>query len=376
MKKLLSSLVILVLSLSVLTVTASADNVVLLDPVKGDLVKWNNAITYTYDEDGYVSGRTITTTSATIFANSTSSANATKYGGIQYRTAYESSDGSMVRGTPQSYWKNNFTWEFDFKFTDINSGVAPNSAINCFDLLFSDSSGNYWQNMIRFYMNKNQTQYNVRWAGSSGISSSNPAACELEVGKTYHLKIEADLRSGKGIYATFTNPETGYSRTSKSPLMLPNLPINNNILTDSVPTIMRTNCALSLELSNEKFYVDRFVAKTPQITCEDNTIKVSADAVNITDLKYWTYPPTLLCAVYDNENKLVASNKNNHYISNGIDSLGTYSYSTDVSVENLADGTYTVKAFVWNDLDKIQPYDNCLVEKTLTISGGAAVLSE
>lgn len=53
-----------------------------------------------------------------------------------------------------------------------------------------------------------------------------------------------------------------------------------------------------------------------------------------------------------------------------------YSTSIDLSTLDLADGIYTVKAFVWNNFDNMNPYANSYVEKTLTVSGGVATLSE
>ena len=370
MKKLLSVLLVLVLSFSMLAVTASADNVLLLDPIRGDLIIPNGEgfITTTLGSDGYISGRTFKTTETTgkTFANGTN-----KIGHLSYKAGYTSATtGEVVKGDAKPYWDNSFSWEFDFNLKSLKLGT--NSQSYFFDILFGTASSPGFNNMIRFYPNSSGNKYTVRWFGNYPISSASATTYDLDLNKIYHLKIEADLRNDRYMYVTFTNPETGFTKTTKSPCAIPEVFLSDGTLN----TVLRNNSgAIEFELTNEKFYMDRFTVSGATVAYSNNEITASASATNTTGTTYYTRIPILISAIYNSNDELIAYDYNNEYVA-GIPSKTAHNYSTTMSTTDLPNGTYTVKAFVWNNLDKMQPYDNCLVEKTLTVSGGVATLSE
>ena len=79
--------------------------------------------------------------------------------------------------------------------------------------------------------------------------------------------------------------------------------------------------------------------------------------------------------MYTADDKLVASDINTPYVQSAV-AMEANEYSAEADITKLADGTYKVKAFVWNSINKMQPYDNCLVENTLTITDGVAAITE
>ena len=216
----------------------------------------------------------------------------------------------------------------------------------------------------------------------------------LKAGNTYHIKFEVDVRKGL-THVTFTNPyvEVNEDGSFKQKLSQPageGVKIFTKTTTSTsalgatqttsladiktgwkrVNVVMQAKSATKLTLSNEKFYIDRFWSMPPELSVDGNNVTATANAINITNFKYYATMPSLLLAVY-NGDELVDYGENSPY-AEGTETLTDYKYTA--TVENLADGTYTVKAFVWNNLDKMQPYDNCLVEKTLTVSGGVATI--
>ena len=393
MKKLLSVLLVLVLSFSILAVTVSADNMVLLDPQAGDINTTNATyITQEKDSNGVFTGRTIDASSiASVTTVAKAEDNSFVYRNFSQNDSGYGFDGGSAR------FKNNFTWEFDFSFDKL---PATTGDAGCFYIQF----GSAWQNAIKFWA-VSATDYYVRWASNSNdyvisaISSSNiwnGGAFMLKAGNTYHIKFEVDVRKGL-THVTFTNPyvEVNEDGSFKQKLSQPageGVKIFTKTTTSTsalgatqttsladiktgwkrVNVVMQAKSATKLTLSNEKFYIDRFWSMPPELSVDGNNVTATANAINITNFKYYATMPSLLLAVY-NGDELVDYGKNSPY-AEGTETLTDYKYSA--TVENLADGTYTVKAFVWNNLDKMQPYDNCLVEKTLTVSGGVATLSE
>ena len=62
---------------------------------------------------------------------------------------------------------------------------------------------------------------------------------------------------------------------------------------------------------------------------------------------------------------------------NSMTGFKAYDYSTVLyKLDSLQNGTYTVKAFLWNTADKMVAYPNCLVEKTLTVTNGTVTMAD
>lgn len=400
MKKLFSVLSAAVLSLSVLAVTASADGMVLLDPYPGDIITNNPTyITDVKDSNGIVTGRVIDastiTASTTLASAEQDETKENTY--LRYRNyAHNDSGYGFDGGTAR--FKNNFVWEFDFNFESLPSTDGDGG---CF---FIQLGGN-WQNAVKFIKYADAQTYYIQWGSHtdtngkyiSMLESSNnwkASGFALEPGKTYHLKFEADVRKDK-LHVTFTNPYVqmnsdgsfnkkltepageGVQIFTKTTTGTSALGATQTTALDDIKTGWKrvngkitAKSAAKLTLSNEKFYIDSFYSMPPEISVEGNKVTATGNAINITNFKHNATMPSLVLAVYK-DNELVAYSENSPY-AEGTNTLTDYNYST--VIENLPDGTYTLKAFVWNNLDKMQPCENCLVEKTLTVSGGAAAL--
>lgn len=403
MKKLLSILLVSVLSLSMFAVTASADNVILLDPQQGDVLTKDlstdtSYFTHTIDDTtGLVTGRTIDASSVTTATTIAKHENNT----FNYRT-FSSTTSPYTFDGGSARFKNNFTWEFDFNFSLPPATGGTNGA---FQILFGDN----WSNAIQILsVSSDTSKYYIRWGDSrdnalTAISAPDSGGWwyaaskyNLEKDKTYRLKIEVDVRNNM-IYTTFTNPYVTvvngtvtkldaaewdnpniYTKTTSTNSSL-SLGFTQSELsavqsaTNRLKVVLQPKSGIKLETSNEKFYIDRFWSMTPEVATDGSSVTATANVINVTNFKYYAYMPALICAVYKDD-QLVSYDKSMPYAS-ATATLTDYNYTASVDTTELADGTYTVKAFVWNTLDKMQPYDNCLVEKTLTVSGGVATLN-
>lgn len=366
----------------------AAGNIKMVDPQKGDVCSYNTAnITNRYgntEKNIDITGRTIT------------------YGGgsglsinpVVYKLPYQASDGEWHGIEASSYWKNNFTWEFDFKYTKL-----PDAGKDFF-ILIGPSTGNYWKNKIQFIKAENGDTYRLQWGGTDlqgnvsakqAISAPtkddwDTATYGLKVNETYHLKIEADLANGGKVYVTFTNPNvtdengTAYTKITESPYTAGTLytTVNDWVSAGKYSNVMfKCNSALKLDLSNEEFYMDRFRATVPSAAVDGNKIVVSETVVNTTNTPYWVKAPLLVGAVYDSTGKIVRTGYNDTQPASGFPALGQHDYSTTLyDLDKLADGTYTFKAFLWNSFNQMAAYPNSLVEKTLTVANGTVTMAD
>ena len=382
MKKLLSMLLVFVLLLSMLAVTVSADNVTLRSPVQCDLVLGSDSyVTPSKDSNGVITGRTIDATKA----SSTTLASVAG-GTFKIRPVNVAEDGTYTFGGSTAQIKTSFVWQFDFSF----AGDIPNS-IDKFRLQFSSK----WNNKL-YFVSLDDTHYYIQWSSTPDgyVNEMNKSTLEskyvLEEGKTYRMKIEVNLETDK-VYVTFVNPyvdadgnvnaepnwNNAYTRTTTGKnaslgFSLPTAADVKNTNNRFPITFQDTTNKVQITMSNETFYMDRIHVVAPELSVEANSVKATANAINIPDYGYYGKLPTLFCAVYK-DNKLVDFEVNSPYV-NGLRALTDSKYSA--VVEGLEDGTYKVKAFVWNSVDKMLSYDNCSVEKTLTVADGVATLSE
>ena len=380
MKKLLSILLVLIVSFSILTV--SADNVTLRSPVQCDLVLGSDSyVTAVKDANGVITGRTIDASKA----SSTTIASVAG-GTFKIRPVNVAEDGTYTFGGSTAQIKTSFVWQFDFSF----AGDIPNS-IDKFRLQFSSK----WNNKL-YFVSLDDTHYYIQWSSTPDgyVNEMNKSTLEskyvLEEGKTYRMKIEVNLETDK-VYVTFVNPyvdadgnvnaepnwNNAYTRTTTGKnaslgFSLPTAADVKNTNNRFPITFQDLTNKVQITTSNETFYMDRIHVVAPELSVEANSVKATANAINIPDYGYYGKLPTLFCAVYK-DNKLVDFEMNSPYV-NGLRALTDSKYSA--VVEGLEDGTYKVKAFVWNSVDKMLSYDNCSVEKTLTVADGVAKLSE
>lgn len=366
----------------------AAGNIKMVDPQKGDVCSHNtDNIKNQYantEKNIDVTGRTITYAGGSGLSITP----------IVYKLPYQTSDGNWQGMTASSYWKNNFTWEFDFKYTKLPAAGKD------FFILIGPSAGNYWKNKIQFIKANSGDTYRLQWGGTASGSTTDSAQSisaptkddwdnetyGLKVDETYHLKIEADIANSGKIYVTFTNPNvndengTAYTRLTESPYAAGDVytSVNDWVNAGKYSNVMfKCNSALTMELSNEKFYMDRFRVTAPKAVLGGNKITVSETVVNTTNTNYWIKAPLLVGAVYDSNGKIVRTGYNDTQPASGFPALGQHDYSTTLyDLDKLADGTYTFKAFLWNSFNQMAAYPNSLVEKALTVANGTVTMAD
>lgn len=109
------------------------------------------------------------------------------------------------------------------------------------------------------------------------------------------------------------------------------------------------------------------------------TVAAMAHSVNITNFNFSNVKtPLLVCAVYDTDGKLVAYNINQPIVET-MSALADNEADALVDCTDLADGTYTVKGFMWGAYEgsnDMKPIYNSHAEKVLTIADGELTLSD
>ncbi len=404
MKKILSSMLSLALLLGTFTAavhaetpTCTTNHITMIDPVLGDIYIKNGAHLDTYYEDGtqaddnkVIEGKLdsskritklkITTTGPS--NNDLGSYLTTSEGDRRLRYRVYNDDGTL--STPLWNIQNNFVWEFDLKVDNLASTQALN-------ILLGINTNNLYRSQIRIlankYTNVEDARYCVRWYGDAStteqhtggmISGSTVNDYFLKFGETYHLKIESDVR-GNRTYATFTGIVNGEEFTNTN-YRAPEAIYNSGEFTDDyiLPYKISTSGAADITFDNMAFFVDRFSAKTPTLTAGNGSVTASTQVKNTTNTNYTNIaPPSIIAAVYKQNGELV-----NCSVTEGAGDF-EYGVSTERTavvdgLEGLADGTYKVKAFIWNSLNRtsgLKAYDNALVEKTATVSGGTITLN-
>lgn len=366
----------------------AAGNIKMVDPRKGDIcVSSNNVKNYQYEDTAHkvgIQGRTITSDTAVSIKQFT------------FRTPYITSSGTFMGSNPSKIWKNNFTWEFDFTLTELpDKGADKSFYIHIGPDSTIDSA--WWKSTLKFISAKDGT-YRLSWGGTDGSadaakkqSISSPTIAELDKepyvlkqDKTYHLKIEADLSDTGKVYVTFTNPDCliegkPYTKTTERTMPVSQVYSSLADVTDNTKytnIMMVCSSKITMELTNEEFYMDRFRATTPELTLNSGQMTVKETVVSTNPVTYWVKPPMLVGAVYDSTGKMVRSGIKDTQI-NSMQGFTAYDYSTVLyKLDSLPNGTYTVKAFVWNSADKMLAYPNCLVEKTLTVANGTVTMAD
>lgn len=391
MKKLLSMLLVSVLLFGVLSVTVSADNVMLRNRERCDLTLGADTyVTTVKDDNNIITGRTINATSSP----TTTTLAGTTEGTFKFRPIEETSSGYNFGGA-SSQLKTNFIWQFDFSM----GGSIPTEIDKCRILI-----GSSWKNKL-YFVALDDTHYYIQWSSTGAdcayVNETQKSMLTsnyvLEEGKTYRLKIEANLDGGNA-YVTFVNPyldsdgnvkdemgwDNAYTQTtmSKGDLGFTKTTVANITSTSDSSTrfalkIQDTRTSgdkITMTMSNETFYIERLFVDTPTVAVSGNSVTASTTAINIPQHNYYGYIPAVCCALYK-DNMLAAYNMNAPYAS-GLAAMTAYDYSTSVDTSELEDGEYTLKTFVWNDFSKIMPYPRAYVTETITIADGVPTVVE
>lgn len=318
------------------------------DGYDGKNLKINNELIY--NEDGSINGRTIINEAA---GSQTISAARFK--------------GTYVYGSRR--WKNSFTYEFDFRVDTIEKQ---------FILKIANAS-------IRFAKDTQPGQYFIAWENDNtagGISHplgtiwAHPAGGLLQLGQTYHIRIEADMTSGNEVFVTFTDPETGRVHTSHKAHGA------NNSMADYVNTgklyTFTISCVdpVSITTSNEEMYYESFFLTDHEVQAAEgeSTVKAETTLVNATNDSFNTVP-YLFVNVYDQNGVMVRSSgtteaevpKHTSADNEILTAKRTYSAETDIS--GLPDGVYTVKSCIWRSREELIALKEP-AEKQITIKEG------
>lgn len=268
-------------------------------------------------------------------------------------------------------WKQSFTWEFDF---------CINTLDNYLMLKFGDAG-------IKFTKDSMTNQYYINWSDNtdSGIGVSHPLSTVwnheegslLQFGSTYHLRIEADMASGGGLFTVFTDPATGYVNTSYM----------KHGVTYTDEEYMSTNAAynavvesygkVDMTTDNEEMLYEKVFIRSHELEAAEDTSTVKATADALSTINYQlTEMPYLFLGIYDSNGSMVKSGENAEGETikqpTGEDGFlieANCKYSVELDVSDLEDGDYTIKTFIWrNPEDMI--VSSGTVEKEITVSGG------
>lgn len=261
------------------------------------------------------------------------------------------------------FWKNNFTYEFDFRVDTLEDKFQLNLATT---------------KLIQFTKDSDNEQYYIKWVDpEKSISGKN-----LEYGKTYHLRIEADTEKGANLFAIFTDPEDNYVYTS----FVPN-PVSSTLAERATSTAtynVRMRCVgeVSITTSNEELYIERYFIMPNELKVEENSTAVTASATvyNGTSDNQITEIPYLFVGIYDSIGAMV-KNTGQYKMPEGkyvpkLANVGTadlsaakYEYLVSVDISDLPDGEYIVKAFMWRSPNE-PIVCSAVQEKTITVEKG------
>lgn len=302
------------------------------DGYDGKNLMINNELVF--DDDGNTIGRTII-----------NEAEGSQNGGaLRFK-------GTYIYGSRR--WKNSFTYEFDFRVDTIS---------NQFIMKIGSAA-------IRFAKDTQPNQYFIVWENDNtagGISHplgtiwAHPAGGLLQLGQTYHLRIEADMADGGKVFVTCSDPETGYSHTSFKAHGANNSQ-ETYVTTDKVYGFTLSCIGpVSITTTNEEMYYETFFLLSHGLQAEPGSseIKASASVMNTTNDKL-TEVPYLFLGVYDENGAMVKytgkydGEVNRQDNADNLLLTARYDYSVNLDISGLEDGTYTAKSFIWRSPDEM-----------------------
>ncbi len=339
-----------------------------LEPNQTIKLNNENVIDYTNGKQGDITGRTIISEQS---GNGAAAA-------CRFRTA------KYIYGSQR--WKNSFTYEFDFEMETLENFLMIK--------LGSSSNGAN----IKFTKDSKTEQYYISWENDS---SNNPISHPigtiwghkedtlLQYGKTYHLKIEADMSAGGKIVTTFSDPETGYVRMSSKSTGL-NVAMDTFANTETRYTFsLVSNGKVKMKTSDEKMFYERFFMWKPELSAEADSSEIRADAKILNCINDNSYSPAdcfknvpyLFLGIYDENGALVKSAgeyEGDVPAQKSADALlltAFYDYHVSTDVSDLPDGDYTVKTFMWRNPEEMYVCTE-VTKKTIHIENGIVAQTE
>lgn len=268
-------------------------------------------------------------------------------------------------------WKQSFTWEFDFRLNTLGKYIM---------FRFGNAS-------IKFTKDSQTDQYYINWENGTdpAVGISHPLSVIwqhkegelLQFGKTYHLRIEADMAEGGGIFTVFSDPETDYVQTSYKEHGVTYTKDDYVNTKASYTVAVLTSGKVDMVTDNEKMLYDKFFITAHDVETSEDGGKVSATATALSTVNYPLYGmPYLFLGIYDENGALLKSSSNSEgetvKQSTGEDGFtidSKCSYKTELDVSDLPDGEYTVRSFMWRDSENMVVCKEP-VEKSITVSGG------
>ncbi len=275
-------------------------------------------------------------------------------------------------------WKNSFVWKFDFNIDTLDHYIM---------FKFGNAA-------IKFIRAEGTDQYYINWDGNTdpdlGIShpldivDANEAGTLLRFNETYHIRIEANMKAGGGLHVIFTDPETGESRTSYMPHGVTRTQEEYTAEGSEVVynTLIETKGRVYMETENEEMLMERIFITSHIIDAPAETAKVKATAVALSNVNQpFTGMPNLILSIYDSNKAMVktASNNQGSIAKNSTERdkklVEKCTFSAEIDVSDLTDGTYTAKSFIWKAPDDPTVCGEA-VETEFTVADGAIVVTE
>lgn len=257
-------------------------------------------------------------------------------------------------------WKRPFTYEYDF---------TVNTLDNYYMLKIGNAGVKYVKDPTE------EDKYYITWDGG-GESDISGQQCEF--GKTYHIRLEADMTAGQGVFAVFTDPETEAVNTSYKEHGMSYTEEQYATTSSKYSVVFECTGPVQITTDNEEMYYESYFIRSHKIKSEEDGSAVKAEATVLNSVgKARTAVPYLFLGVYDSCGAMIASTGSaegtpaKQSSENGISKLDSapFTYSVSINASELPDGEYTVKSFMWRDKD-VSFVCNDSQEKQITVKDG------
>lgn len=269
-----------------------------------------------------------------------------------------------IPGTMESSskFKNNFDYTFDFKFNADHHLVKFTIA----------------DKVIGFMKYRTTDTYYITVDESPVFPEAakiHDDGTRLDGGKWYTMRICGDMQTPNGdIYISLTDPGTDEVKETVTKHSFSNTlkewVDNNNFKNYSMSWSSYDSADMSLR--NEKFVMERFFADVPEMTLEDNKVKLSETVYN--SFIQTGNAPKLEIAVYNSDMLMTAYAEKSDTEAVRFEGLviTPAANSLELDMSAMADGTYTVKGYVTDSAGGGLPYYAPVV-KTVKVTDGEAL---
>lgn len=257
-------------------------------------------------------------------------------------------------------WKCPFTYEFDF-------------TVNTLDNFYMMKIGNAGVKFLRDPGEENK--FVITWDGDEGESAISGQQCEF--GKTYNIRIEADVTAGQGVFTIFTDPETGFANTSYKEHGQTFTEEQYATDTKRCPVSLDSKGRVQIETANENMFYESYFIRAHSVDVSSGAaVEASATVLNSVD-KARSAVPYLFLGIYDSNGAMVASTGRSDgevakQSTEGAEKLDSapFTYKVSISAADLPDGEYTARSSLWRDKN-ISFVCGEVVEKAFRVEGGA-----